>query len=385
MDDGEGEYRVSDYLPDAWTPEAVANLASWRQGDLVHGQNLAWLSTTVDDVTGQCATEHLGTVELGPNEAGLLIVTSQTCDIVGTGTGASHPFVQVSPILDLSSESADKKNNIQRFMTGYLVEATSLRSNGKFFAVDLRISMPLSKTVLTSQQGGNSAFESETDRINFAESIAIKFRRPALHDAVSEHFTKALTQYISAKKKEAKKAPAKRAAAGASGETSPPSPKGGSPSITEAIRATVGRLLQPTPRSPAPHGKPSRWGPTRLATHARRWVKDVGDRVPTALPTTTSDTSEAWWREVEHVRLVVHGDRLMPSSVQLIVLTTRRFDEVEKRLWWDFAGQGKAALKPHNIRYEETVIFATLDDLSARLYKGSIPLRITELGRPPTF
>ena len=109
-------YRVSDLVPEEWPTDVVEHLTSWRQGDLLHGQNFSWLAAPGDPVTSQGSTETLGAVELGPIDNGLLVVTSQTCDIAGTGTGKHFPFVQVCPVLDaseLTNRESSRLRNIE--------------------------------------------------------------------------------------------------------------------------------------------------------------------------------------------------------------------------------------------------------------------------------
>lgn len=355
------EYRVSDYSPDPWPEEIVRALASWKQGDLVPGQNFSWLSISGDAVTGQSSTENLGAVELGATQSGWLVVASQTCDIVGTGTGSHQPFVQVCPVLDVTSEDESRKTEIRNYRIGYLVPISHLSDSGRFMAADLRLSMPLSKAALAQLANAGSAFATEEERLNFAEAIAIRFRRPALHDALSEGLIKAFSGHFKGQKK-LNRQPATNK------QTSSARP---APAVADLLGTDSAR----------------RWL-DRARRLARAALVRVGVAAPPPaepLPAPGSTPGESWWREVDHVRLIIHGDRLRPTSVQLLVVTCRDFGEKEKSPWWEFAGPARSALKQAGIQYEDTVLFQTLDQLSARIFKNSVPIRFTELGQPPTF
>jgi hypothetical protein len=354
------DYRVSDYNPETWPDDIVLALAGWKQGDLVPGQNFSWLSISGDAVTGQSSTEDLGAVELGAKQSGWLVVASQTCDIMGTGTGSHQPFVQVCPVLDMTSEDESRKTEIRNFRIGYLVPISHLSDSGRFMTADLRLSMPLSKAALARLANAGSAFGTEEERLNFAEAIAIRFRRPALHDALSEGLIKAFSGHFKGQKK-LNRQPATKNAGSVS-----PAPAPAAPRRTETAR----RWLDSARRA------------------ARASLVRVGVAAPQPadrMPAQDSAPGESWWREVDHVRLIIHGERLRPTSVQLLVVTCRDFGETEKKPWWEFAGPARSALKPAGIQYEETVLFQTLDQLSARIFKNSVPIRFAELGQPPTF
>ncbi|QDW28604.1 hypothetical protein FFF93_001490 [Arthrobacter sp. KBS0702] len=197
---------VDDLLPVPWPEEAVAALDTWRQGHLIRGDLATWLATAgcVDPVTGDDFSDRgeglLGAVaEIG--DTGYFAVVSQTCDIAATGPGKRHPFVQVCPVRDLGAAFIPQK--VQQARAGELVEYVHLTkppAPGKEWAIDLRISVPLSKGALI----GSSpivGFSSEDDELDLAARIAAKFKRPALHDYLSKDLIDALNALVTKARK----------------------------------------------------------------------------------------------------------------------------------------------------------------------------------------
>ena len=179
-------------------PAVVAALDQWQQADLVRGACLFWASTDgVDPLSGVDMTpaadggwavarweqpppeaEH----EAQTNQQPMAIVTSQTCDVAATGPGGRHPTVQVSPVIPLDLLTAGRAGEVRAGRTLDMVLITNTPA-GKEWAADLRISLPVSKSVLVAQQPLR-AFNTSHEAYEFAERVAIKTRRPAVHDAV---------------------------------------------------------------------------------------------------------------------------------------------------------------------------------------------------------
>ncbi|MBB2923197.1 hypothetical protein [Cellulomonas cellasea] len=112
------------------------------------------------------------------------ILTSQTCDIVATGPGQRHPTVQVCPLLRLDDHL--DKGQIAEINRGSRVDLITVPDvpGGGNWAADLRISVPVSKGVLLRQDPVHG-FTTPEDSQQFAERVAAKYRRPALHDEIS--------------------------------------------------------------------------------------------------------------------------------------------------------------------------------------------------------
>lgn len=193
---------IDDLLPDSWPDDAVAALDAWRQSHLVRCDLAAWLAAggSVDPVTGDDFPGHtaglIGAVA-SVADSGYCAVTSQTCDIVATGPGKRHPTVQICPVRDVGAVFNQEK--VRQIRNGDIVEYVYLTNPpeiGKEWAVDLRMSAPLSKGVLIARKPVEG-FASEEDEINFAARVAAKFERPALHNYLSKDLVNALDTFIS--------------------------------------------------------------------------------------------------------------------------------------------------------------------------------------------
>ncbi|MEV3872316.1 hypothetical protein [Streptomyces sp. NPDC049906] len=88
-----------------------------------------------------------------------------------------------------------------------------------------------------------------------------------------------------------------------------------------------------------------------------------------------------WWEQVEQLRVLVTGSRLNPESVQLVVVQQEKLDAKQRKIWRDWATSFRKVLKKEGIVLEP-LHFTTLDVMTARLYRSSVPLRVPELRRP---
>lgn len=189
-------------------PEVSTALGQWRQGDIVRGLRVFWGISEHgrDPLSGAqlkpqpdggwvTARESLDVEESAavPSEQRGIIV-SQTCDVVATGPGARHPTVQVAPIVYLGDLPLSRAADVRAGRTVDMVVATGLQPPGDW-AADLRISLPVSKALLVDQQP-TRGFLSEQDCLRFSDQLAIKLRRPALHDYVAVDMTNGLEKLI---------------------------------------------------------------------------------------------------------------------------------------------------------------------------------------------
>ncbi len=175
--------------PRVWSPDQRASLDRWIQGHLVRAADLSWQapSAATDPVTGIDPVaipdhEEAG-VAVWTSQAEFFIITSQTCDIAATGPGARHPFVQVSPVLQLQGCPEHRWTELITFALVDRVGLTGASLDGRYVA-DLRISLPLSKALLLEVEPV-PAFAGEVDELRFANHLAAKVARPALHDFLS--------------------------------------------------------------------------------------------------------------------------------------------------------------------------------------------------------
>jgi hypothetical protein len=162
-------------------------LNEWKQGHLVSCPPLLWVTIAgaLDPVTGMQAGEGQGHVaQEHQSPAQHAIITSQTCNIGLAGPGARFPFVQVSPVIrvdDLDSSVA-KQLRSGAMTDRYVLTAPGLDETQ---IADLRISVPMSKSVLRDLQPID-AFADENEYLRFARHLGQMVTRPAFHDAVND-------------------------------------------------------------------------------------------------------------------------------------------------------------------------------------------------------
>lgn len=189
-------FSVDSLLPVTWPPDLREALGGWQQGDLIERPVFSWAGPAEpDDLTGAEA----GSYEWEPVADPSLvtpygIVVSQTCDIGASGPGGRHPFVDVAPVVQMTAD-AGQQGQIRRYEVMHLVALPAPPDTG-FWVADLRLIMPVSKRLLAAGSPIDAFGGDEMSRLSFAEAVARKHRRPALHDAVAETLPRSLNAYI---------------------------------------------------------------------------------------------------------------------------------------------------------------------------------------------
>lgn len=192
---------VDNFLPDKWPPEVVAALDEWRQGHLIRGNVGTWIALggVKDPVTGEDVPGAEGDMTARADiigSTGYMAVVSQTCDVAATGPGARHPFVQVSPVRNIDNLGPHVIQAIKDGLTTDYVYLTSPPTPGSDWAVDLRVSLAVSKGLLAASEPVQG-FGTEVDEIRFSQRVGSKYERPAVHDYLSEDMVKSLDRVIS--------------------------------------------------------------------------------------------------------------------------------------------------------------------------------------------
>lgn len=186
--------RIDGLIPDELDSDIRNAIDKWKQGDVLEGGPLFWAGPQGSDpyLPYDNAPHPFHTSE--EPGTGLLILTSQTCDIATTGPGAKHPLVTASPVYQLA-KGDQNYGHARAGRIGYLVPLTKPPTGDDLFVADLRITLPLSKGVLVEATPIN-VWAKEQDRLHFAECLGRKYRRPALSDALSEGLVRSLDQHI---------------------------------------------------------------------------------------------------------------------------------------------------------------------------------------------
>lgn len=186
-----------------WTPDQAASLDQWRQGHVLEGVPLIalgprggeeafWESSTRIAEAG--ALEVLGQAPPCTHKA---MVVSQGCDLVKT----KFPFATVVPVYDAEPViSTQQASAAKAGMIWHLVHLTAPWAADGLWVADLRLEMPLDKTVLASQQP-TEGFADETGYARLAERLGAVRQRPAVPQPSIDHVVKPLRDALSQRRK----------------------------------------------------------------------------------------------------------------------------------------------------------------------------------------
>jgi hypothetical protein len=156
--------------------DAVDELATWRQGDQLHGANLVVIGHPRGSVWSRIRDRLVG----GPRRSGpvdepveALVVVSQSCDIVRSPE--YRPFIQVAPLVRLPTDAGSRatRGSIPRFVP--------LPAAGTDAFVDMDRVMTVEKVVARGWTRTPSALAGR-ERQALGQAIARYYGRPAFPD-----------------------------------------------------------------------------------------------------------------------------------------------------------------------------------------------------------
>ena len=183
---------------DGWAAHADS-LSLWELGHVVTGIPLGWMGPADrDPFTGVPGNGTEDAISLASTFDGL--ICSQTCDLGGVPPGDKHPFVLIAPLVALAGVATPEDRRLaSEGRLGYLVPVPrpDLGQDAPNQYADLRMLVPVSKALLVARQpvGGLDG----ADAVGLSETLAEKFRRPALSDVLSEKLPAHLDKFIKAK------------------------------------------------------------------------------------------------------------------------------------------------------------------------------------------
>ncbi|MGE4115866.1 MAG: hypothetical protein AB7G36_16970 [Candidatus Nanopelagicales bacterium] len=171
-------------------------LSAWSQGDLVRDVPLTWIAPAgTDAVTGgELAQDVEGPVGYEQVRAAAAVICTQTCDLGSAPPGDRVPFVLLAPLVPYEEFNTSTRKLAREGRIGYLVPAQPEGLEGDWF-VDLRMIVPASKAVLL-ERSPVRGFADEAAALRFAEALAYRFRRPALHGALSDELVRDIEEYL---------------------------------------------------------------------------------------------------------------------------------------------------------------------------------------------
>jgi hypothetical protein len=160
---------------------------------VVDGVPLIAVSATVEDSLwdrGGRIADLPGAVILGeqPSVLRKALVVSQGCDLVKS----SFPCATVVPVYDAATALTPQQiGNAKAGKVWHLVPLTAPWTSGGIWVADLRLELPLDKSVLIGRDP-IEGFKDEVDYLRLAERLALVRRRPDVPEPCLEHVVKPL-------------------------------------------------------------------------------------------------------------------------------------------------------------------------------------------------
>jgi hypothetical protein len=202
--EGDGEdapWTVFESLPGDWSPTHASELERWKQGHLIADLPMTWLMPGGADAITRIDNPQEIVAPATRSDVACVaaIICSQTCDVgAKTTPGIQHPYVLVAPLVHVSLIPAGETRNLAKEgKLGFLFPTLSPdadRTDYSWYA-DLRLIVPVSKAVLLGREP-IEGMATEADSLSFGETLAQKFRRPALSENLSGKIPDALRRFI---------------------------------------------------------------------------------------------------------------------------------------------------------------------------------------------
>ncbi|MFI2347147.1 hypothetical protein ACH492_08825 [Streptomyces sp. NPDC019443] len=181
---------VDDGLPrtrDGWPEGVLSALEELTQGDVVPCPQLVFHGSPACPVTRTSrdyALDHEGDMPMQVDEEDSprwALITSGTCDLAEADAALPlKPFVQLSPIVDLSAVDGGKRKLVREGKYNYLLHVPRLTEHAAgFWVADLRIEYPVEKGWLARQKP-LKGFTSEHEQEVVGRAIAWLRERPAM-------------------------------------------------------------------------------------------------------------------------------------------------------------------------------------------------------------
>jgi hypothetical protein len=170
-----------------WPSGVLDRLCAFKQGDVVPCPPIVYQGDPAYPVYGMTAEYAKVSTESGPmmitGDAAptYAVLTSATCDISEEDKRAPRfPFVQLSPIVDMTAADVGLQGMIRKDKVNYLVHLPALSTmKAGFWVADLRIEYPVDKGWLAGQERF-AGFQTETDQQKIGAAIAYLRQRPAM-------------------------------------------------------------------------------------------------------------------------------------------------------------------------------------------------------------
>lgn len=180
---------IQEGLDEHWPEEARRAARSFRQGHLIETPPFFYAADTDHGVwrptrdSAGIGSEPDGDgielVELHPEDRPKYgIVTSQTCDVAEDRPDPVHPWIQLAPVYPCAPGAKLRDCD-------YICELEPPDVGKDILVADLRVEVPIEKSALVAKTP-IEAFSDEVGYEEFAEILAYRRGRPALHSVFHE-------------------------------------------------------------------------------------------------------------------------------------------------------------------------------------------------------
>lgn len=175
-----------------WPGGLFEHLDTFRQGHIVEEVPLFFASLSNNPLWSHPRRRMTtGEPEISGDEDGVLhhaMILTQSCDLMRS----DNPWITVAPVYDAASRLNEGQiGNARAGKTGHLVHITAEWASHGFWVADLRLEMPLEKTLLIAKTPVE-AFKDEDRYAVLAKRLGARRERPAVPDNCLEHVVKPL-------------------------------------------------------------------------------------------------------------------------------------------------------------------------------------------------
>ncbi len=171
----------------AWPDTVASSLDLYRQGHIIDGVPVLFLAGTqplwAQDRLQLAEAAGVPVIVEDPPSLRRAMVVSQGCDLVKRNA----PWATVVPVYDAGNSLDDSQKAAARSgATVHLVHLTASWTGEGFWVADLRLELPVEKTLLARLEP-QDAFADETEYALLAERLGAQRARPAVPDPCLEH------------------------------------------------------------------------------------------------------------------------------------------------------------------------------------------------------
>lgn len=170
-----------------WSDSLKTHLNQFRQGHVISDIPAFFANLNAPDLWNQprrLISAQFPEIVAEPD--GVLhraILLTQGCDILRRNT----PWITVAPVYDATNRlNAGQRGSAKGGQTGHLVHITAGWAKDSFWVADLRLEMPVEKTLLLARQP-LAGFHDETGYGQFAERLGARKMRADVPNDVLDH------------------------------------------------------------------------------------------------------------------------------------------------------------------------------------------------------